>query len=353
LLIDDTKVQGLNNKNLVIGQEMKNFKFFFLKNFSATSSTVLDTSFHFARSTFVSSKTNKKYKMNLQGKTAIVTGSNTGIGYETALDLFQKGAKVYVACRNEEKALNAIERMKAVGGTGELVYGHLDLASLASVKAFAENVIITESSLDLLINNAGIMIPPPHKTEDGFEIQFGVNFVGHFALTGHLFHLLEATKGSRVVTLSSIAHRNATIDFDNFRLEKPYNAWREYGQSKVADLIFMLEFEKRLRHNGFQTQSLAAHPGFSETDLQKYMDPAMLASLELMTAKEGAQPTLAACLRDDAKGGQYWGPDGHNEQKGKPAIARIDSAALNETLNAKLWDWAEEATGVSYPKSLS
>ena len=287
--------------------------------------------------------------MNLSGKTAIVTGSNTGIGYETALDLYKKGAKVYVACRNQEKALNAIDRMKADGGTGELVYEQLDLASLRSVKAFADNVIKAESRLDLLINNAGIMIPPPSKTEDGFEIQFGVNFIGHFALTGHLFNLLEATKGSRVVTLSSIAHRGAEIDFDNFRLEKEYKNWREYGQSKLADIIFSLEFEKRLRKNGNQIISLASHPGFSETDLQKYMDKDMLASLELMTAKEGAQPTLAACLREDAKGGQYWGPDGFNEQKGKPALAKIDAAALDETLNAKLWNWAKETTKVNFP----
>ncbi|KYG83380.1 oxidoreductase [Roseivirga echinicomitans] len=287
--------------------------------------------------------------MNLSGKTAIVTGSNTGIGYETALDLYKKGAKVYVACRNQEKALNAIQRMKSDGGTGELVYQQLDLASLSSVKAFAENVIQAESSLDLLINNAGIMIPPQSKTEDGFETQFGVNFVGHFALTGHLFKLLESTKGSRVVTLSSIAHRGAVIDFDNFRLEKEYNNWREYGQSKLADIIFALEFDKRLKLNGSQIKSLAAHPGFSKTDLQVHMDKEMLASLDLMTAKEGAQPTLAACLREDAKGGQYWGPDGHNEQKGKPALAKIDAVALDETFNAKLWDWAKETTKADFP----
>lgn len=287
--------------------------------------------------------------MHLFGKIAIVTGSNTGIGYETALDLYKKGAKVYIAYRNQEKALNAIKRMKSEGGTGELVYEHLDLASLRSVKAFADNVIKVESRLDLLINNAGIMIPPQSKTEDGFEIQFGVNFVGHFALTGHLFNLLEATKGSRVVTLSSIAHRGAVIDFNNFRLEKEYKNWREYGQSKLADLIFAIEFEKRLRINGNQIISLASHPGFSETDLQKYMDKDMLASLELMNAKEGAQPTLAACLREDAKGGQYWGPDGHNEQKGKPALAKIDAAALDKTLNAKLWNWANETTKANFP----
>jgi len=287
--------------------------------------------------------------MNLSGKTAIVTGSNTGIGYETALDLYKKGAKVYLACRNQEKGIKAIQKMEAIGGTGELVYELLDLASLSSVKAFADSVKRTESSLDLLINNAGIMIPPQSRTEDGFELQFGVNFVGHFALTGHLFSLLESTKGSRVVTLSSIAHRGASIDFDNFRLEKEYNNWREYGQSKLADIIFALEFDRRLKLNGSQISSLAAHPGFSETDLQKYMNKDLLASLDLMTAKEGAQPTLSCCLSENAKGGQYWGPDGHNEQRGNPALAKIDAAALDPTLNAKLWDWAKEATKADFP----
>jgi NAD(P)-dependent dehydrogenase (short-subunit alcohol dehydrogenase family) len=239
--------------------------------------------------------------------------------------------------------------MKAIADGGKLVFGHLDLASLKSVKEFAEKVIATESRLDLLVNNAGVMIPPPSKSEDGFELQFGVNFIGHFVLTGHLFSLLESTMGSRVVTLSSIAHRGAAIDFDNFKLEKPYNNWREYGQSKLADLIFALEFEKRLRQGGHQIKSLAAHPGFSKTDLQKYMDKDMLNSLDLMTAKEGAQPTLAACLRPDATGGQYWGPDGPNEQKGKPALAKVDSVALDEKLNSKLWDWATKVTGVNFP----
>ncbi|MCR9253744.1 MAG: oxidoreductase [bacterium] len=286
--------------------------------------------------------------MNLLGKVAIVTGSNTGIGFEVALDLYQKGAKVYVACRNEEKAQAAIERMKQTGGSGGLVFGHLDLSSLDAVKQFANEVLSEESRLDYLVNNAGIMIPPPSKTADGYEIQFGVNFIGHFALTGHLFSLLKETKGSRVVTVSSIAHRNSVIDFDNFRLEKEYNHWREYGQSKLADIIFALELDKRLKSSGSHILSLAAHPGFSKTDLQKYMDKDMLASLELMTAKDGAQPILAACLREDAEGGQYWGPDGPNEQKGKPALAKIDEAALDEELNTRLWDWAEEVTGVVF-----
>jgi NAD(P)-dependent dehydrogenase (short-subunit alcohol dehydrogenase family) len=288
--------------------------------------------------------------MELTGKIAIVTGANTGLGFETALDLYKKGAKVYVGCRDEQKGLEAIDRMKTISETGgELVLGLFDLGSINSVKAFTEKIISTEKRLDLLINNAGVMIPPSSKSEDGFELQFGVNFIGHFTLTGQLFNLLEATPNARVVTLSSIAHRGASIDFDNFKLEKPYNNWREYSQSKLADIIFALEFEKRLKANNYKTISLAAHPGFSKTDLQKNMDKAMLDSLELMTAKEGAQPTLVACLHPEAIGGQYWGPDGHNEQKGKPALAKIDAAALDETLNAKLWDWAKEVTKANFP----
>lgn len=287
--------------------------------------------------------------MELTGKVAIVTGANSGLGFETALALYQKGAKVIVACRNEEKGLEAIKRIEATANGGKLVYVHLDLASLNSVKEFAAKIIANEQRLDLLINNAGVMIPPAAKTVDGFEIQMGVNFVGHFALTGLLFDLLEATKGSRVVTLSSVAHRGAAINFDNFKLETPYNPWREYGQSKLADLILMIELHKRLKTKGCQLASLAAHPGFSKTELQKNMDKEMLNSIELMTAKEGAQPTLAACLSQEAKSGQYWGPDGPNETSGKPALAQIDPAALDETVNAKLWDWAEQATGVHFP----
>jgi NAD(P)-dependent dehydrogenase (short-subunit alcohol dehydrogenase family) len=288
--------------------------------------------------------------MELNGKIAIVTGANTGLGFETALDLYQKGAKVYVGCRDEKRGAEAIARMKSISATGgELVLALFDLGSIQSVKTFAEKFIATENRLDLLINNAGVMIPPASKSEDGFELQFGVNFIGHFALTGQLFNLIEATPNARVVTLSSIAHRGGVIDFENLRLEKPYSPWREYSQSKVADLMFTLELDKRLKANNYKTLSLGAHPGFSKTDLQKNMDKAMLDSLELMTAKEGAQSTLVASLHPDATGGQYWGPDGHNEQKGNPALAKIDASAMNEELNAKLWDWAKEVTNAGFP----
>lgn len=287
--------------------------------------------------------------MDLTGKVAVVTGANTGLGFETALALYEMGAKVIVACRSETKGLEAIKRIEATGDGGDAVYGHLDLSSLNSVKEFAAKINADEPRLDFLINNAGVMIPPPSKTVDGFELQMGVNFVGHFALTGYLFDLLEATDGSRVVTLSSLAHQNAAIDFDNFRLEAEYEPWREYGQSKLADMILMLELHKRLRAKGCQLASLAAHPGFSKTDLQKNMDEGMLNSIELMTAKEGAQPTLVACLSPEAESGQYWGPDGPNETSGKPALAKIDAAALDEAVNEKLWGWAEKVTGVSFP----
>jgi len=263
--------------------------------------------------------------------------------------LYLRGAKVIIASRNEAKGLAAIETMQSAESGGSLRFEQLELSSLSEVKDFSERIIAQESRLDLLVNNAGVMIPPASKSEDGFELQFGVNFLGHFALTGYLFELLESTKDSRVVTLSSVAHRGAEIDFDNFRLEKPYESWREYGQSKLADLIFALELHKRLSAKGCQMASLAAHPGYSKTELQKYMDEDLLNSLELMTAKEGAQPTLVACLSPDAKSGQYWGPDGPDETSGKPALASIDPAAQNEELNAKLWEWAEDATGVQFP----
>ena len=289
--------------------------------------------------------------MELKGKIAIVTGANTGLGFETALALYQKGATVIVACRSEKKGEEAIAKMKEGAGSsgGKLIFGSLDLSSLASVKSFYETITTDYKTLDLLINNAGVMVPPPSKTEDGFELQIGTNFIGHFALTGRLFRLLESTTGSRVVTLSSIAHRGACIDFENFHLEKAYDPWREYGMSKLADMILTLELDKRLKAKNCQLASLAAHPGFSATELQKNVDPAIMEKLTLMTALEGAQPTLTAALSKEATSGQYWGPDGPNETSGKPALATIDPAALDESLNTKLWDWAEKTTGVSFP----
>lgn len=284
-----------------------------------------------------------------QTTVALVTGANAGIGFETAKALYLQGATVIVAGRNPQRVQDAIARIEASGGGGKLIPGDLDLASLESVQRFANQVLGDCDRLDLLINNAGVMIPPPEKSKDGYEIQFAINYLGHFALTGWLFPLLERTSGARVVTLSSIAHRGASIDFDNFKLEKPYEKWREYGQSKLADLIFATELAKRLEAKHCQLVSLAAHPGFSKTELQVHMDAETLASLDMMTAEQGAQPTLTAALSPDAKNGQYWGPNGEGERSGTPALAKIDEAAQDAALNARLFDWTQEALGIRFP----
>lgn len=283
-------------------------------------------------------------------KIAVVTGANTGLGFETALKLFQMGMQVVVACRNPAKGQQAVDRIRAAApdASAKIEYGCLDLSSLAGVKEFADWLNDRNDRLDVLVNNAGIMVPPPGLTGDGFETQFGVNFLAHFALTGHLFGLLENTTGARVVTLSSIAHRGAVIDFENFALQKPYDKWREYGQSKLADLIFAIEFDRRLRANANQLVSLAAHPGISQTELTRSLDH-IPGDIDFMTAADGAAPTMMAATLPTAQGGQYYGPDGPGEISGKPALAVVDDAARDGALNARLWDWAQQATGVRYP----
>lgn len=283
-------------------------------------------------------------------RVAIVTGSNTGLGFETVLALFRQGLHVIVACRSAEKGEAAVGRICAsVPEThGKVEFARLNLSNLGDVKNFADEAKNRLSRLDLLINNAGVMVPPAGLTDDGYETQFGVNFIAHFALTGHLFNLLESTPGARVVTLSSIGHRGAAIDFNNFKLQKPYEQWREYGQSKLADLVFALEFDRRLKLANRQLISLAAHPGVSQTELTRSLAE-IPEGLEFMSAEEGAAPTLMAATSPTAQGGQYYGPDGPGERSGKPALAAVDDAAQNAELNAKLWDWAQDATGLRYP----
>ncbi|OUS35587.1 hypothetical protein A9Q94_11855 [Rhodobacterales bacterium 56_14_T64] len=283
-------------------------------------------------------------------KTAIVTGANTGLGYETALELYRQGMHVIVASRNPEKGREACERMQAAApsSVGKTEFVQLNLSSLEAVKSFADWAKNRLERLDLLINNAGIMTPPPTTTDDGYEAQFGVNFVAHFALTGCLFALLEKTPGARVVSLSSRAHRGSVIDLANCALEKPYDPGREYAQSKLANLIFALEFDRRLRVSGHQLRSLAAHPGVSQTDLFRHIGPTP-DGIKFMSAAEGAAPTVMAATLGTAQGGQYFGPEGPGEANGKPALAKISASALDATVNRNLWQWAQKATGVYYP----
>jgi NAD(P)-dependent dehydrogenase (short-subunit alcohol dehydrogenase family) len=284
------------------------------------------------------------------GRTAIVTGANTGIGYDAAAVLAARGAQVVLACRSRAKAERAVEkilRARPEAGVSAMV---LDLASLASVESFAEQFRSRYSKLDLLINNAGVMMPPLTFTEDGFELQMGTNHLGHFALTGRLLDLLLATPGSRVVTVSSLMHRRGRIDFQNLKAEKSYSRTGAYSQSKLANLLFALELQRRLLAVGAQVLSTAAHPGWTQTDLQRYNAGFRFFGFFLaQRPAQGALPTLRAATDPNAKGADYYGPDGFMEMKGCPVPATISQRARNEELARKLWEVSEELTGVRYP----
>lgn len=287
-----------------------------------------------------------------QGKIVIITGANTGLGYEDALALYEKGAHVVVACRSAEKAADAINRLQATGGSGTLEAGVLDLSDLASVKNFADNFKEHHQQLHLLINNAGIMNVPASRSADGHEAHFGVNFIGHFVLTAYLYPLLKATPGARVVTLSSGAHKWVDdIDYDNLRLEKPYDAFKQYAVSKLADLLFTIELQRRINKAGDDIRSLAAHPGITLTDLQRHvedLETALSRYPVVMEPWQGALPTLYAAVVADVKGGEYYGPDGERELSGFPALAVISEAAQDPDKARHLWEYAEQATGVKF-----
>lgn len=283
-----------------------------------------------------------------KGKTALVTGANAGIGFETAKALAGKGARVILACRSQERGEAAVAKICAVHPQAQIEFQPLDLASLASVRACAAHVSQSHPQLDLLINNAGVMMPPASKTEEGFELQMGVNFLGHFLLTGLLLELLEKTPGARVIQLSSIAHRRGKIDFANFQGEKPYLNFREYSQSKLACLIFALELDRRLKARGSALLSLAAHPGWTRTELMRHSNLMDMMSQRLaMPTLQGALPTLYAASMP-LSGGAYIGPNGLMEAWGFPGPAKISPQALDQQVSKALWEKAEDLTGLSY-----
>jgi NAD(P)-dependent dehydrogenase (short-subunit alcohol dehydrogenase family) len=292
--------------------------------------------------------TSKNLK-NQKNKTVLVTGANSGIGYFAALALVKAGANVLIAGRNPEKLDKAVSDIREVATEGRVEAIIVDLSSLDSIRKFADEFLRRHVSLDILINNAGIMMPPESYTEDGFELQFGVNFVGPFALTGLLYNRLARTPGSRVVTISSIAHRGAYIDFDNLKLEKTYDPRREYYQSKLANIIFALELGRRIESKGDGILSVACHPGFTKTNLQRHLDPAILEKMVFMEAWQGSLPTIVAAIGEDVKQGDYYGPDGPEEMGGFPALGVIDNAALDIDVAARLWEMGQEATGVVFP----
>ncbi len=283
------------------------------------------------------------------GRVAIVTGANSGIGFETARVLAARGATVVLACRSAEKAARALSQIRDAAPSADVTFLPLDLADLASVHSFVERFTALHSRLDLLINNAGIMMVEHGKTADGFERQLGTNHLGHFALTGLLVAILAKTSGSRVVTVSSLAHLGGDIHFDDLTGDKRYGKIKQYNQSKLANLLFMAELQRRLDAAGVKTVSVAAHPGWTATNLQHTV-PLFdkLNPFLAMKPLQGAQPTLYAATADDVAGGEYFGPTGAFEVWGGPGRAKRSKRARSPQLAARLWQVSEELTGVTF-----
>ncbi|MBC8068314.1 MAG: SDR family oxidoreductase [Deltaproteobacteria bacterium] len=284
------------------------------------------------------------------GRTAIVTGANSGIGFETARMLARKGAEVIIACRNPDKGTAALARIREDAPGAKVSLAALDLADLDSVTSFAEDFAAQHDRLDLLIANAGVMVPPSSRTKQGFELQIGTNHLGHFALTARLLPLLERTAGARIVVVASSAAHMGRIDFDDLSSErKRYRAWSAYSQSKLANLLFMLELGRRLDAAGSQVRVTGAHPGWTATELQRTAGMARWFNpLFAMKPSEGALPTLRAAVDPTAEQGGYYGPSGMFEMRGPPVAARFPKLARDEAAAARLWSLSESLTGVPF-----
>jgi NAD(P)-dependent dehydrogenase (short-subunit alcohol dehydrogenase family) len=288
------------------------------------------------------------------GRVAIVTGANTGLGYHTAAALVETGAHVVLAVRNTEKGNHALARITAAYPHADVTLQELDLASLDSIRTTALELRKAYPRIDLLINNAGVMWTPRQLTADGFEMQFGTNHLGHFALTGLLLDNLLSVRGSRVVTVSSMGHRfRAAIRFDDLQSEHNYDRFAAYGQSKLANLLFTYELQRRLAAAQKNTIAVAAHPGSSSTELGRNSPTLIkplfaLATPLFQNAAMGALPTLRAATDPDVHGGQYFGPDGLGEQRGHPKVVSSSGQSHDEDVQRRLWAVSEELTGVTY-----
>ncbi|BAX90820.1 SDR family NAD(P)-dependent oxidoreductase [Mycobacterium shigaense] len=288
------------------------------------------------------------------GRVAVVTGANTGLGYETALTLAEHGAHVVLAVRNLDKGKDAVARITATSPQADVALAELDLTSLQSVRAAAEQLRSNYDRIDLLINNAGVMYTPKLTTKDGFELQFGTNHLGHFALTGLLLDRLLPVAGSRVVTISSIGHRIlADIHFDDLQWERRYNRVAAYGQAKLANLLFTYELQRRLAPHG-TTIAVAAHPGGSNTELGRYTPATFRPFVDVFfnviaqDAAAGALPQLRAATDPGVLGGQYYGPDGLGETRGYPKVVSSSAKSHDAERQRRLWAVSEELTGVVY-----
>jgi NAD(P)-dependent dehydrogenase (short-subunit alcohol dehydrogenase family) len=286
---------------------------------------------------------------DLTGKVAIVTGANSGLGYETARALAYKDAIVILACRNSEKGNAAVQQIYQEYPRAKVEYLHLDLSDLASVRCFADQFASNYNRLDILINNAGIMATPFGKTADCFELQFGTNHLGHFALTGLLLGLIDGTSGSRVVTISSGGHRFGVIDFDNLNGELGYNPQGAYAQSKLANLLFSYELQRQFENAGVDAIAVAAHPGWTTTNLSAHWRMVRILDWFIGQAPEmGALPALYAATAADVRGGDYYGPGGWLELRGYPTKVQSSDRSHDAAVAARLWKISEELTGVRY-----
>ena len=298
---------------------------------------------------------------DLKGKTAIVTGANSGLGYDTALELARHGAHVVLACRSRDKTEKAMEEMRKSAPQAQIEFMALDLSDLASVRSFAKAFLAKHARLDLLCNNAGVMALPFGKTKDGFEMQIGTNHLGHFALTGLLLGTLQSTPGSRVMNVASLAHNwTRALDLDDLNWErKRYSKWDAYGKSKLANLTYTFELDRRLKKSGSNVMTVAAHPGYSATNLM-FVGPAQEKSalgkfimdagnaLFAQSAAMGALPSLYAATMPDVQGADYIGPDGFQQLKGYPKKVGCRKIARDPEIGARLWQLSEKLTGVSY-----
>ena len=282
------------------------------------------------------------------GKIIVITGSSSGIGFEAARVLTNKGAKVIIAVRDPVKGNTALDKIKAQIENADVEYMNIDLADLDSVNAFVKEYKEKFDKLDILINNAGVMIPPYSKTKNGFELQMGTNHMGHFALTLQLLDLIKNTPHSRIVNVSSNAHKYGNIDFDDLNWEKrKYKAWRAYGDSKIANLYFTSELRNRLKDTDVRVT--AAHPGWTATDLQRhsgFVD--YMNRFFAMQAEQGALPSLRAATDENAQSGDYFGPDGFMQMKGYPVKVEPNDLAKDSAKAKKLWEVSEELTKVKF-----
>jgi len=285
---------------------------------------------------------------DLSGKTAVVTGANSGLGYETASALARHGAHVMMACRDEGRGTEALERLRADVPQASAELSLLDLADLASVRKFAEAYAGERDHLEILVNNAGVMaLDERRATADGFEMQFGTNHLGHYALTGLLLPQLQARPGGRVVSVTSFGHKVGRMNFDDLQWERSYRKWLAYGRSKLANLLFTFELDRRARAAGSSIIAAVAHPGYANTNLQSGTS-FQWSNFMAQSAADGALPQLYAATAPDVQSGEFFGPGGFMEQQGPPKRVKAAKKAYDAESARRLWEVSEQVTGVTY-----